>query len=182
MLVDTHAHLFFDSFNEDIDQVIGRAMGSGVKQIVVPATEMGNIEAVLRLAERFDGVFAAVGVHPTATADFQPSQLQKIQSYAQAPKVVAIGEIGLDYYWDSSPKEKQHEAFRGQLALASELDLPVIIHNRESSEDVVRLLGESDLVGQRPCRRCPFLFCTMGDCQSPLGYGLLFRLHRPSYL
>jgi TatD DNase family protein len=150
-LVDTHCHLDFDKFDEDRDAIVQRAAEHGVTRIVVPAIDLQNCEAVLQLAERYDGVLAAVGIHPNSTAVLPQNWLEIIRKYAQHPKVVAVGEIGLDYYWDDSPKDVQHEALRRQLALAAELDLPVIIHNREASGDVIRLLAESPLAGrERP--------------------------------
>ena len=150
-LVDTHCHLDFDRFDEDRDAIVQRTAENGVTRIIVPAIDLQNCEAVLRLTEQYDGVFAAVGVHPNATAVLPSNWLETIKNYAQHKKVVAIGEIGLDYHWHDSPKDVQHEALRRQLALAAELELPVIIHNRESSADVIRLLAESPLAGrERP--------------------------------
>ena len=150
-LVDTHCHLDFDKFDDDRDAVVARAAEHGVTRIVVPAIDLQNCEAVLQLTAQYDGVFAAVGIHPNSTAVLPDNWLEIIRKYAHHPKVLAVGEIGLDYYWDDSPKEVQHDALRQQLALAVELDLPVIIHNREASEDVIRLLAESPLAGrERP--------------------------------
>jgi TatD DNase family protein len=147
MLVDTHCHLDFDRFDDDREAVIERAVAAGVERIIVPALDLENCQAVLALAERFEQVFAAVGIHPNSTAEWQDSWLDTIRSFAGHEKVVAVGEIGLDYYWDRSPKAVQHQALRMQLALAAELTLPVIIHNRESDEDVLRLLAQSPLNG-----------------------------------
>lgn len=148
MLIDTHCHLDFDRFDEDRPQVIARAAEFGVERIIVPALDLNNCPTVLHLADQYECVFAAVGIHPTSSASWQNSWIEKIRDFAKHPKVVAIGEIGLDYYWDRSPKDVQLEAFSRQLALAAELNLPVIIHNRESSADVLRLLQESPLNGR----------------------------------
>lgn len=149
--VDSHCHLDFEQFNEERDAIVQRATEQGVGRIIVPALDLQNCAGVLKLTEQYCGVFAAVGIHPNSTAVLPSHWLQTIKQYAQHKKVVAIGEIGLDYYWDDSPKEVQHEALRQQVALAAELDLPVIIHNRDSSEDVIRLLAESALAGrERP--------------------------------
>jgi TatD DNase family protein len=154
MLVDTHCHLDFKLFDKDRDEVVARAAESGVTRIIVPALDLDNCPAVLKLAETYSAVYAAVGVHPTSTAGWQDNAgwqdkwIESIRRFAQHEKVVAIGEIGLDYYWDKAAKEIQLRALEAQLALAVDLDLPVIIHNRESSADVIRLLSASDLNGR----------------------------------
>jgi len=147
MLIDTHCHLDFDRFDEDRDQVVARAADSDVRRIIVPALDLNNCSAVLKWAEEFANIFAAVGVHPNSSAEWQDSWLDIVREFAGNEKVVAIGEIGLDYYWDRAPKIVQHRALSMQLALAAELKLPVIIHNREASEDILRLLAESPLNG-----------------------------------
>lgn len=147
-IVDTHCHLDFERFDDDRDEVVARAAEAGVRQIVVPAVDLQNCRTVLGLAERYEAVFAAVGVHPNSTAAWQDSWIGVLRDLAQHPKVVAIGEIGLDYYWDRSPKDVQQRALAVQLELAGELELPVIIHNRESSADVIKLLAESPLNGR----------------------------------
>ncbi len=147
MLIDTHCHLDFELFDDDRDAVVQRAVEAGVGQIVVPALDLDNCRTVLALAEKYEGVFAAVGIHPNSSAGWQDSWIGVLRDLARHPKVVAIGEIGLDYYWDKSPKVVQHRAFGLQLELAAELRLPVIVHNRESSADVIKFLSESPLAG-----------------------------------
>ena len=141
-LFDTHCHLDFESFHDDIDAVIARAAATGVTRLIVPSLDLDNAAAVLALAERFPGVYAAVGVHPNSAAGWRDEWIDSLRELAQHPRVVAIGEIGLDYYWDKTPPETQHRALTQQLELAVEVGLPVIIHNRDASEDVVRLLSE----------------------------------------
>ncbi len=151
MLIDTHCHLDFERFDDDRDAVVARAVDVGIERIIVPALDLQNCTAVLALTERYDNVYAAVGVHPNSSAGWQDGWIETLRDLAGRDKVVAVGEIGLDYYWDKSPKSIQHKALAMQLELAAELDLPVIIHNRDSSADVIRLLAESPLVGrQRP--------------------------------
>lgn len=145
MLVDTHCHLDFDRFDEDRDDVVARAAAAGVTRIIVPSLDLQNAPTVLGLADRYPGVYAAVGVHPNSAAGWQDSWLDTLRELARHPKVVAIGEIGLDYYWDKTPAEVQHHALQQQMALAAELDLPVILHNREADEDTVRMLTDSPL-------------------------------------
>ena len=146
--IDTHCHLDFERFDADRDAVVARAAAAGVTRIIVPAIDLENIPAVLALADAYPGVFAAVGVHPNSTAGWRDDWLDTVRAAARHEKVVAIGEIGLDYHWDLAPAAVQHTALRAQLALAAELGLPVIIHNRESSDDVIRLLAESPLAGR----------------------------------
>lgn len=143
MLIDTHCHLDFERFDADRDAIVARAAEAGITRIIVPALELENCATVLRLTEQYEGVYAAVGIHPNSSADWDDGWIDQIRDFAQHDKVVAIGEIGLDYYWDKSPKEVQQRALRLQLELAAELDLPVILHNRESSADIVALLEQS---------------------------------------
>jgi TatD DNase family protein len=148
MLIDTHCHLDFDRFDGDRDAVVERALAAGVERIIIPALDQHNWTAVIHLTERYEPVYAAVGVHPNSTAGWQDEWIEHLRDLAQHQKVVAIGEIGLDYYWEKSPLEKQHKALSHQLALAAELDLPVIIHNRDAGEDVLKLLRNSPLAGK----------------------------------
>jgi TatD DNase family protein len=142
MLIDTHAHIYFENFKEDIDDVIKRAQDAGVKAIIVPATNLKDAEEVLKLIDAYDMVYGAIGVHPHDTKDWDSSWIGKIKSLTQHKKIVAIGEIGLDYFYDFSPKAKQMEAFTAQLDLALQLDMPVIIHNRDADDDIMRVIPE----------------------------------------
>jgi TatD DNase family protein len=148
VLVDTHCHLDFESFDGDRDEVVARAAAAGVGQIVAPAIDLPSSRRVVTLAERYAGVFAAVGVHPNSSAGWADEWLDELATLASHPKVVAIGEIGLDYYRDHSPHPVQHVAFVGQLGLAARLGKPVIIHNREADGELLRLLAQSALVGK----------------------------------
>ncbi len=140
MLVDTHCHLNFERYDDDRNEVIQRAADAGVTRVINPGIDLDTSQQALALAKQYDGVYAAVGFHPNDTAAFTPAMLASIREMASEAKVVSIGEIGLDYHWDKSPKAKQAEAFEAQLELAAELELPVIIHNREASEDVIPIL------------------------------------------
>lgn len=140
MLIDTHCHLNFDAYDDDREQVLASAAAAGVKQIINPGIDPASNEAAVRLTQQFPAIFAAVGIHPNSTTDFTPAMLAPLREFATNPKVVSIGEIGLDYYWDKSPRDTQAKAFEAQLQLAAELELPVIIHNREASGDVLPIL------------------------------------------
>jgi TatD DNase family protein len=149
--VDTHCHLDLAQFEEDRVEVLRRAAAANVTQMLVPAIDQGNITAVLHLAATHPSIYAGVGIHPNATREWQADWLDSVRAAAAQPKVVAIGEIGLDYYWDNSPKATQWAALTAQLALAAELDLPVILHNREAAHDLIPLLADSPLAGrERP--------------------------------
>lgn len=145
-LIDTHCHLDFGSFDADRDAVVERALAAGVTRIIVPALEPENWQAVLALADRYPAVYAAIGVHPNHAARWDEAYVKDIEVLAQHEKVVAIGEIGLDYYWDKVPRVVQQRAFAAQLSLAAALSLPVIVHNREADEDVLRLLRNAPQV------------------------------------
>lgn len=148
MIIDTHCHLDFNSFDDDRDTVVQRASDMEVMRIIVPAIDLQNCPTVLRLAEQYGGVYAAVGIHPNSSKEWQDDWIDAVRDFAAHPKVVAIGEIGLDNYWDKSPMKTQQRAFAAQLALAAELNLPVIVHNRETDLEIVRTLEESDLNGR----------------------------------
>jgi TatD DNase family protein len=154
-VIDTHCHLNFDSYDPDREAVIQRAAEAGVTRILIPAVDLETSRESIALAEKFAGLYVAVGLHPNSTADFEMGMLDEIAGLSQHPKVVAIGEIGLDYYWDKSPKHQQFQAFESQLALATRLERPVIIHNREASDDVMTILetwvsGLPDSLKARP--------------------------------
>jgi len=139
-LIDTHCHLNFHKYNDDRDDVMRRATEAGVNRVIVPAIDLQTCQEALALSQQYEGIYSAVGIHPNSTADFDDMMLKKVRAFAVNDKVISIGEIGLDYYWDKSPKDKQRTAFEKQLNLAGELELPVIIHNREASEDVMDVL------------------------------------------
>ncbi|MFZ2865286.1 MAG: YchF/TatD family DNA exonuclease [Ignavibacteriaceae bacterium] len=142
MFVDTHAHLFFDNFKDDIDEVINRASQNNVDYIIVPATDIKTAKEAIALSEKYSNIYTAVGIHPHDTKDWNNSLIKEIEELAKNHKVAAIGEIGLDYYYDFSPKEQQIKAFKAQLDLSLKLELPVIIHNRDSDEDMMNIIQD----------------------------------------
>lgn len=154
MFVDTHAHLFYENFKDDIDVVINRAKENGVDYILVPSTDLKTAEETLKLCDKFDFIYAAVGIHPHDTKDWDDSILTKIEELAKHPKVVAIGEIGLDYYYDFSPKTQQIKAFKSQIELALNLDLPIIVHNRDSDKDMMEIISSYCSAGLKAQFHC----------------------------
>lgn len=140
MLIDSHCHISFDVFDEDRPEVLARAEAAGIVAIVNPATNPVDSREIVALAEATPALYAAVGVHPNNAAEFTPDDLTRLGQLAVHPKVVAIGEIGLDYYWDSAPRSVQKRVLEQQLALARELNKPVIIHQRESAADTMAIL------------------------------------------
>ena len=139
-LIDSHCHLDLAQFDDDRAAIVARAQAQNVDVIVNPGIDLEHSKRAIELAETFPHVYAAVGVHPNSSQDFGPDQLAALRVLAQHPKVVAIGEIGLDYYWDKVAPEVQKQAFVAQLDLATECGLPVIIHSRDSNQDVATIL------------------------------------------
>ncbi|WP_336824307.1 TatD family hydrolase [Sporosarcina sp. USHLN248] len=142
MFIDTHVHLNADQYEEDVKEVIQRALDAKVEKMVVVGFDRKTIEKAMELTEQYPFIYAVIGWHPVDAIDCTEEDLKWIESLASHPKVVGIGETGLDYYWDKSPKDIQQELFRKQIKLAQKLDLPIIIHNRDATADVVRILQE----------------------------------------
>jgi TatD DNase family protein len=141
-LIDTHCHLDWNAFDPDREAVIDRAVQAGVTRMITIGVDVPSSLRAIDLAEKHEAVYAAVGVHPNDCAGFDAALLNDLRSLAQHPKVVAIGEIGLDYYWHTVDREVQARAFRAQLGLAAELNKPVIIHSRDAAPDVMTILED----------------------------------------
>ncbi len=139
-LTDTHAHLDLPQFDSDRAEVIERALEAGVTRIVTIGINLASSRAAIALAERCSHIYVAVGIHPHDARTLDDAALVVLRKLAVHPRVVAIGEIGLDFYRDLSPREQQQIAFERQLELAAELDLPVIIHCREAQAQVMATL------------------------------------------
>ncbi len=144
MLFDTHVHLNADQYEEDLQEVIDRARKDKVENMVVVGFDRKTINRAMELVEKYDFLYAAVGWHPVDAIDMTDEDLAWIEDLASHEKVVAIGEMGLDYHWDKSPKEVQKEVFRRQIHLAKKVKLPIIIHNRDATADVVEILREEE--------------------------------------
>lgn len=142
--IDTHVHLNADQYDEDLQDVITRAREKGVHKMVVIGFDTKTIKRAISIAEADPDIYAVVGWHPVDAVDCTDEDLQWIEDLAKHEKVVGIGETGLDYYWDKSPKDVQQEIFRKQIRLAQRVDLPLIIHNRDATGDVIRILEEEE--------------------------------------
>ena len=142
MYIDTHAHLNYSEINENIEAVLSRARDAGVEYIIVPATDYRSSLDVIELVQKHDMLYGAVGIHPTELKDFHEKHLNEIDNLSNSDKIVALGEIGLDYYWKPYDMELQHYVLRSQLQIAKSRNLPVILHNRESSEDLMKIMTD----------------------------------------
>lgn len=154
MFIDTHSHLFYPNFESEIDEVIQRAKYAEVDYIIVPATDLESCKKVIELTKKYDMVYGTVGIHPHDTKEWTENFIPKIEEFTKHEKIVAIGEIGLDYYYDFSPKEKQIEAFKSQIELALKLNLPIVVHNRDASEDILKIIKEYAGTGLRAQFHC----------------------------
>lgn len=142
--IDTHVHLNADQYDEDLQEVINRALEAKVEKMVVIGFDRKTIERAMKLADDYEFIYAVIGWHPVDAIDCTDEDLAWIEELAKHSKVVGIGETGLDYYWDKSPKDVQEYWFRKQIKLAQKLNLPIIIHNRDATGDVVRILREEN--------------------------------------
>lgn len=140
MLFDTHMHINVEQFAEDREETIQRAFDAGVKYMVVVGFDRETIPLAIEIAEQYETIYAAVGWHPVDAIDMTDEDLAWIEKLSAHPKVVAIGETGLDYHWDKSPKGVQKEVFRKQIRLAKQVNMPIIIHNREATADIIEVL------------------------------------------
>jgi len=174
-LVDSHAHVQMSAYDADRERVIAAAFADNIARMVTPGTDVATSRAAVALASAHPGrIFAAVGTHPHDADTLTPQALDEQRTLAQQPGVVvAIGEIGLDYYRDLSPRETQRQALVAQFALARDLNLPIILHNRESHADMIRLL-RSDGAGLRGVFHCFIGDVAMARDALDLGFYLSF--------
>jgi len=148
MVIDSHCHLDFPEFAEDLDGLVARAGAAGVERMVTISTRVARGEAYQALAERFANVYFTIGTHPHQAAEEAETDAAAIRRFATHPKCVAIGEAGLDYHYNYAPQAVAETVFRAQIALARELDLPLVIHAREADDDVARILREEMAAGK----------------------------------
>ncbi|EOW1883618.1 TatD family hydrolase [Enterococcus hirae] len=145
MIFDSHTHLNAEQFNDDIPETIERAKELGVTKMAVVGFDTPTIEKSLQLSHDYSNIYSIIGWHPTEAGSYTRDIEKKLQEQLTMPKVVALGEIGLDYYWMEDPKEVQAEVFRRQIAIAKEMNLPISIHTREALADTYQILKEEDI-------------------------------------
>ncbi|WP_142846946.1 TatD family hydrolase [Telmatospirillum sp. J64-1] len=142
MLVDSHCHLDFPDFAEELDDVVARAGDAGVGLMLTICTHVTRFEQVLAVAERYPQVYCTVGIHPHEAGNEPDTDAARLIEMAQHPKVVGFGETGLDYFYDHSPRDRQQASFRAHIRAARETGLPVVIHTRDADEDTARIITE----------------------------------------
>ncbi|WP_417773327.1 TatD family hydrolase [Stappia sp.] len=150
MLVDSHCHLDFPDFDAERDEIVARAGAAGVGLMVTISTRVRRFDQIRAIAERYDNVFCSVGTHPHNAGEETDVTTQELVRLAQHEKVVAIGEAGLDYFYDKAPREAQAEGLRRHIAAARETGLPLVIHSRDADEDMARILTEETGKGAFP--------------------------------
>lgn len=154
MLIDSHAHLDDDRFDRDRDEIIKDLKNQGIELVINPGADVASSVKAVSLAKKYNNIYAAVGVHPHDAKDMDDTTLQLLSSLANNEKVIAIGEIGLDYHYDNSPRDIQRKWFVEQIRLAKKLKLPIIIHEREASQDMYHILkqeADGSLTGVLHC-------------------------------
>ena len=152
MLIDSHCHLDFPDFATELDAVVARARAAGIERMVTISTRVKRQPELLAIAERFPDVFCSVGTHPHYAHEELDVTAADLVAATRHPKVVAIGEAGLDYHYDNSPREAQERGFRSHIAAARETGLPLVIHSREADDDTARILEEEG--GKAPSPPC----------------------------
>lgn len=152
MIIDTHAHLYFPELISNIDKVIDDALSNGIEKIIIPAVDLKTIDIALNISAKFNMVFTAAGFHPSDIKDLDEKELLELESKLKESKIVAVGEIGLDYYWDKSYIDKQKYFFKSQIEIAQQNQLPIIIHTRVSVQDAIDIVKNyKDLYCQFHC-------------------------------
>lgn len=143
MIFDTHAHYDDEAFNEDRNEIIQSLQENGIETVVNIGASIASSKRTIELTKQYEHVYGVIGVHPSESAELTEELFQWLQEQAKLPKIVAIGEIGLDYYWDTPEREIQKLWFRRQLTLAIDLEMPVVIHSRDAAEDTLRMMKEA---------------------------------------
>jgi TatD DNase family protein len=177
-LIDTHTHLYLPEFDSDRSEMIERAVSCGVVKFLMPNIDLGSVDAMLSAAGSFkDTCYPMMGLHPTSVGDNYQQEIEEIRERLNGKKIVAIGEIGIDLYWDKTRLKEQKDAFRRQIILAIESDLPVVIHSRESFPEVFSVLDEF------PGKKIKGVFHafsgTMQDAERAINMGFMLGIGGP---
>lgn len=148
MLIDSHAHLDDEKFDKDRDEVIKSFKENNLELVINVGADLESSKKAVQLSKEYDSIYAAVGVHPHDASEIDSNTLDVLRELSKEEKVIAIGEIGLDYYYDNSPRDLQKEWFRKQIKLAKDLDLPIVVHSRDASKDVFDIISEESEGGK----------------------------------
>jgi TatD DNase family protein len=171
MIIDSHCHLDFPDFADDLDEVVGRARAAGVERMITIGTRLSKAPGAAAIADKYDDVFFTVGTHPHDAAGEGAEDFAAMREFARHPKCVGIGEAGLDYHYDNAPRDVAARVFRGQIELAREFDLPLVIHTRDADDDMAAILTQEMERG----RFRALLHCFTGSrelAETALGLGL----------
>lgn len=161
MLIDSHAHLDDRRFDPDRETLIGSLKDNGIEMVINVGADLKSSRAAVDLAKKYENIYAVVGVHPHSAKDLEGGDLSEIRELLKEDKVVAIGEIGLDFYYDNSPRDIQRKWFKAQIDLAKELDMPIVIHTRDAAQETFDILKEAAEDGGLRC----LLHCYSGSAE-----------------
>ena len=161
MLIDSHAHLDDGRFDPDRETLIGSLKDNGIEMVINVGADLKSSRAAVELAKKHENIYAVVGVHPHSAKDLEGGDLNEVRDLLKEDKVVAIGEIGLDFYYDNSPRDIQRKWFKAQIELAKELDLPIVIHTRDAAQETFDILKEAAQDGKLRC----LLHCYSGSAE-----------------
>ncbi len=152
MIIDTHCHLYFEELRKDLDSVLHRANDLGVNTFICVGTNINDSRESLILAQKYKSIFATAGIHPHDAHDAAEDYLKELRKLLDNEKIVAVGEMGLDYFRNISNPEAQKTVFRAQLQLAEDISKPIVFHNREADEDIIRILSDfPNVIGVAHC-------------------------------
>ncbi len=141
--IDTHAHLDFKDYENNLDEVVQEIIDAGIEKVIIPGVTIPETDRVVKLIEKYDMLYGAVGLHPSEANSWRDDTCDLLKEYAKHPKIIAIGEVGLDYYWDKSFVEQQQFVFKEQINLAKKMKLPLIVHDRDAHADTISILKDT---------------------------------------
>ncbi len=144
-MIDTHSHINFEEYKADFDNFLNDLKANEIEKVIIPGVEPATFKEISDLTNIYEMLYGAIGVHPSEAKTYTLQTTEQIKEYLQNDKIIAIGEIGLDYYWETETKELQKEIFQAQLEIAQELNVPVLIHDREAHEDTFEILKDYNL-------------------------------------